>query len=492
MRKTMEYVDIVGKRHEVRWSELLEAIERVRALFSSVKRRFVERESVIDQIKHAMLLREHILINGPSGAAKSMLIRAITKAITNARLWSMDLTRFTTNSQVFGGYDARQLRETGHSIHLTEFSAADAHFIQLGEFFDAPPPTLRTLLGLLNERRIRNGPQLIEPPLLTAIGDTNFSMEMLTEKSQQQLAAVVDRFLFREEVDYVVEPANRRQMLAMSLDPRVQDKLPQVSLDDIVMISGVVKGMNLMLDPYIIDAYEEMTRRYSALRQEKGGLRVSDRRYVRGAQIMEVSALLHGRQAVTFEDLAITRYVLAHNENDVDMLIEIKKGVIGTWVKRASRREIESELHRLAQVIKDLPKSDNVDIESMKLDELKAFASQLEKMQSSLQEFKTDSLEVGQKVAEWTRAILALQHQAVHHGISLIEQMIPETTTNMSAETVGPVGKQVNIALNELRSVPTLSDDLIVRQSEVMVKALQARHNVDSSMENLGVVSKEG
>ena len=128
----------------------------------------------------------------------------------------------------------------------------------------------------------------------------------------------------------------------------------------------------------------------------------------------------------------------------------------------------------------------------MKLDELKAFASQLEKMQSSLQEFKTDSLEVGQKVAEWTRAILALQHQAVHHGISLIEQMIPETTTNMSAETVGPVGKQVNIALNELRSVPTLSDDLIVRQSEVMVKALQARHNVDSSMENLGVVSKEG
>lgn len=346
------YRDIMETSHATTWDAVFQAVDRILRFFQAVRARFVERDLVLEQLMYAMMLREHMMIDGPTGAAKSMMIDAAFSHIIGAVVWAMDLTRFTTDVQLFGSYDVREMRRSGKSLHLTEGSIAEANFAQTGEFFDANDPALRSLLGVLNERRVRKGPQFIQVPLLTAIADTNLHPEDLPEPRRNALDAVIDRFLFRTPVDYVVEPANRVTMIQVSLDRGRTAPIPELTLDDIVLVSGVVQEMNLVTDPYVIEAYQDMTLRYAQARKQAGGKWVSDRRTVRGAQIMEVSALMHGRTSVTFEDLEITRHVLAHNGDDTTMLEKARTEALETWIKRSHRREIEADRQKLKEVTK--------------------------------------------------------------------------------------------------------------------------------------------
>jgi len=250
-----------------------------------VSMRFVEREDVIRKIMYAFMMREHVLLDGPTGSAKSDLIDTCIEGIVDATIWQMDLTRFTTDTHLFGNYDVRKMREEGHMVHMTDGSLAEANFAKTGEFFDASDATLRTLLGVLNERRITRGPQMLQFPLLTVIADTNFNPHQLSNRASQ-LEAVVDRFLFHTSTAYVEDPANRLTMLDVSLDGMGRKApLPKLSLADVELVSGAVRAMNLVSDPYIRQAYEQLTRIYSGKRVEAGR---SDEQWELAVRIGEV------------------------------------------------------------------------------------------------------------------------------------------------------------------------------------------------------------
>lgn len=470
------YIDLAKTRKATTWTLIYAATQRIQEYFRAIERRFVEREPAIRQIMHAMMLREHIMLDGPSGTGKSFLVRTVFSGILDAMVWAMDLSQFTTETNLFGSYDVRKMRDTGKMEHMTDDSLADANFAQTGEFFDANDAALRLLLGALNERVVRKGPQIIRLPLITTVADTNFHPDMLAKGRRERLEAVIDRFMFRVTVGYVQDPRNRLAMLQMSLEDVHVADLPPVSLEDFVLVSGAILGMNLVRDPYVAQAYEELTRRYSQKRVEAGGLPLSDRRFVRGAHIMELYALLAGRRDVTFDDLEATGNVLAHTDKERELLDSVRREVIDGWIGRASRREIENELHRLGEITGVI--SAQVDLTAMPFAELQRLATQIDEAITQLDKFETTLIEVGKQQLESSQRLHGLRNQIDLRLLEEIEKLLPTIPERPDEAQLGVLVRQVNIGIGQLRGLQPRSESVLNRKSQLLERAFRDRENL--------------
>jgi MoxR-like ATPase len=168
--------------------------EQLRSLREELNELFPEREDIINQVLFALLTREHLLITGIYGTGKSQLVQTVFEAFTGSRTFSAALTKFTTESTIFGVPNVRELREEGRVRYTRSEGIFDAHFAELDELLDAQPALLRVLLGILNERIFKRGGQVEQVNLRTAIASTNGD-PVVAVKQSPELGAVMDRFL---------------------------------------------------------------------------------------------------------------------------------------------------------------------------------------------------------------------------------------------------------------------------------------------------------
>jgi MoxR-like ATPase len=76
-------------------------IKLIRQLQTELNELFPERESLITQLVYALLTREHVLVFGKFGTGKSRLVED-SSAFTGANLYSVELTKFMTESSIVG------------------------------------------------------------------------------------------------------------------------------------------------------------------------------------------------------------------------------------------------------------------------------------------------------------------------------------------------------------------------------------------------------
>lgn len=476
-----EFKDLHGQRHRTSWDKVFSAIQRIDAYFKAIGLRFFEREDVIRKIMFAFMLRQHVLMDGPTGAAKSLLTDTIFGGIEGAVVWSMDLTRYTTDAHLFGAYDMVTLRERGQYVHMTEGSIAEANFAKTGEFLDAADPTLRTLLGVFNERVVRRGAQVLRFPLITTIADTNFRPEDLPNRSLH-LRAVVDRFLFRVSPSYVEDPRNRLLMLEASLDSN-PPALPFVHLDDIVLVSGVVAAMNLLKDKYVLEAYGQMTNAFTRWRKQEMGQPLSDRRFIHAAQIMEVSAMLHGRQSVTFEDLEMTLGVLTYTDEEREALDSMRQDAISHWNERAQRRELERELHDLQQITNKIP---HLDVGALSSTELDSMLKEIASIQQELRAFTPKSIEVGARHLEATRKIHEISTAADMRRLEIVLEQIPLFRDNITESELMAMKRQAGTLMDQLTAISPRGDAAIIKHSEAAGRLHQLNADLELRFTELG------
>jgi MoxR-like ATPase len=128
-------------------SSLAETARELRDALSSACRGLVEREVLVDL---AALAREHLLVVGPPGTAKSEAVRRAASA-TGAAMFEYLLGRFTEPSEIFGPADLRKLRE-GLVETETRGMLPEAEIAFLDEVFQGStagrrpgrPPAVRT------------------------------------------------------------------------------------------------------------------------------------------------------------------------------------------------------------------------------------------------------------------------------------------------------------------------------------------------------------
>lgn len=325
LRTPITFNDL-GQTVATTWQEVFAAADRIQAFFHEIQTRFVERDDLVRMLKYAMLLREHILIWGMPGTGKTAVADSVIQNIGGAIRWSSDLSKFTTETQVFGDFDIKKAQETGQLLHMTSLSLLEAHFANLGEFLDASAPLLRSLLRVLNERQFVRGPQHLIVPLMTGIANTNTDPREARQRTSD-MAAVLDRFLFWYHVKYVEAPENRIRMAKMFMERRYDQPLPILTIEDIKLVSGVVLRTTLLTNSYILHAYEQVTREFG----ERRKLPVSDRRFNKGLQILDAAAILARRTEVDWEDLERLELVLCEDASEAVLFHEVLAGVVANW-----------------------------------------------------------------------------------------------------------------------------------------------------------------
>ncbi len=288
-----------------------------------IKDGLVGRGEVVDLVALAALCREHALLVGPPGTAKTMLLDRFRKAI-DARYFAYLLTRFTEPAELFGPLDVRSFQEKSHYRINTEGMLPEAEVAFLDEIFLGSSAILNSLLTLINERRFNNGSEILDSPLVTLLGSCN------EIPADPVLGAFSDRFLLRCQIDYVEDDAiedvleygwaaeieNLRQVTADSADPARQVRRPAPDpgapplfpLTDLLLLQRALPEIDLSA------VRQVYTRILRAFRAE--GVAFSDRRAVKAQKTFAASALLAGRASATVDDLVPLVYLWADLDDE--------------------------------------------------------------------------------------------------------------------------------------------------------------------------------
>ncbi|MBI2395986.1 MAG: AAA family ATPase [Deltaproteobacteria bacterium] len=265
---------------------LTDAAKVVREALADASRGLVDREALLELIALATVAREHVLVVGPPGTAKSEAVRRVAQA-TSGKYFEYLLGRFTEPSEIFGPVDLRKLK-AGVVETETTGMLPEAEIAFLDEVFLGSTAILNTLLGLLNERVFRRGHTRVDCPLRVCVGATNHLPD------DEQLAAFADRFLVRVYLDPI--PDERLEELLeggwtlASTKPAARASLVQLDL----LAEAARRADMTTVRPQLAQAVRLLRR---------AGISLSDRRVVKVQQLVAAAGVLAGRAAPSEADL---------------------------------------------------------------------------------------------------------------------------------------------------------------------------------------------
>jgi MoxR-like ATPase len=254
-------------------TNLLTKLQALRQELNSI---LLERETAIDAALLALLTSEHLLLLGPPGTAKSLLVRSICERIEGAVYFERLLTRFSTPEELFGPLSLAAL-ERDEYRRVTTGTLVEATLAFVDECYKASSSILNSLLAVMNERIYHEAGTAYPVPLVSLFGASNETPE------DDGLAALHDRFLLRVVVPYVADDDSLRRLLVLGEEPVTAT----ISLDELEQAQAEVDSM-----PLSDDAREAIIGIKRDCETE--GVTVSDRRLRACGRLVKARAWLQG------------------------------------------------------------------------------------------------------------------------------------------------------------------------------------------------------
>lgn len=279
-------------------SLLANAASNVRAFRDDLNSAFYERDEEIRALLLALVSREHLLLLGPPGTAKSALANALSGAL-GAVYCSRLLSRLSVYEEVFGPLSLSGLeRDEYRRIPTGYLQEAEVAF--LDEIFKSNSALLNSFLTILNERTYTDNGVTTRVPLEVAIGASNELPE------DESLAALYDRFLYRRWVSYLGSRDNRRALLLAKREPTLTRTLDRADLE-VLRAAREEVDLTPVVD-LLLDAADTLAREH--------GIRISDRRLRKSTKAVQANAVLSGRLVAEPEDLLVLADVLWDKPED--------------------------------------------------------------------------------------------------------------------------------------------------------------------------------
>ncbi|PIC67426.1 ATPase [Sporosarcina sp. P21c] len=269
-------------------------IKKLHEIKKALNAKFFERENEVEGILVALLSKQHMLMIGPAGTAKSALSVELAKIVNGTSYFQWLLTRFSTPEEVFGPLSLKDLEE-GVYKRNTATKMPEAHLVFLDEIFKANSAILNSLLTLINERLFYNDGQPMEVPLMSVIGASNEYPE-----EGEGLEALFDRFLLRFEINFIADETN---FVSMMKDEGEHIEIPTMHLDDLVQLQNMTNKVHLP-----DEIYETLSTIRRELQDE--GIQPSDRRFKQSLSILQARALINQRESVQADDMVILENAL--------------------------------------------------------------------------------------------------------------------------------------------------------------------------------------
>jgi len=281
------------------------ALDKLQALERELAASLIERDEVIRASLIALLTRQHLVILGPPGTAKSALVTEISRRISpvngpGLRSFTYLMTRFTTPEELFGPVSVKGLKSDEYR-RITNGKLPEAEIVFLDEIFKASSAILNTLLKVSNERVFNNGNQEIRVPLISLFGASN---EM---PQGNDLEAIWDRFLLRMPVHYVTDTgfATLIRAAASRRNGHAQVSNQPAALSQSELASLQQCAEQIAVPEATIGLIEELRKTLSSK-----GILISDRRWGQMLGLLRGHALIEGRDTATEDDLVFLKHAL--------------------------------------------------------------------------------------------------------------------------------------------------------------------------------------
>ena len=256
----------------------------------------IERDEEVDLVLTALLANEHVLLVGPPGCAKSLLLDAVMNWM-NARRFSILLTKFTTTEEVMGPISLTALKADRY-CRVTTGRLPEAEVCFLDEIWKASSAILNTFLKVLNERVFENDGEAVRVPLRLAVAASN---EWPSPDSGKELAALMDRFLFRKSVRSIGSQAGRQRLLwHRDHTPKLSTSITSAEVDQ--------AHRDVAALPWSKDAKEALEAILRELTRE--GIVPGDRRQFKSVTAVQAFAYLNGADDVQTEHLEVAQHCL--------------------------------------------------------------------------------------------------------------------------------------------------------------------------------------
>jgi len=236
---------------------------------------------------------EPLLLIGPPGTAKSMLIKTFCDLVgvsrdgSSSRYFEYLLTPFTEPGELFGFYDPSKLTKEGtlERIHADSMMQS-AHVVFLDEVFKGSSAILNALLSFMNERAFYDRGRRHSVPLQCLFAATNELPD------SDELQAIWDRFTLRCRVDNVVADRGRIEDMLTKAWPLTYGVAARTSgaphlLEELQALRETIRDATGLFNPEpdtlgILTQLVELARTH-------GLSRVSNRRLVKFIYVMLVN-----------------------------------------------------------------------------------------------------------------------------------------------------------------------------------------------------------
>lgn len=262
---------------------------KIKQIIDELQSQFYERDTILEAAWCALLSKNHMLLLGVPGTAKSLVTDSICKSIDDAQYFQWLLTRFSTPEELFGPISLKGLENDDYK-RIVDKKLPEAHISFIDEIFKGNAAILNSLLTAINERAFDNGKDRLKIPLISMFGASNELPE------EEELAALYDRFILRFDIKYIQEANNWCSLMKSAVNTNGSTQHTTITLNDLAQAQAEVEKVSFP------DQVVE-TMRDIKMTLEREGLVASDRRWKQTVRVLQAHAYLDNRDTVEEQDL---------------------------------------------------------------------------------------------------------------------------------------------------------------------------------------------
>jgi MoxR-like ATPase len=273
---------------------------------------FFEREELVRIVLLSLLTRQHTLVFGKHGAAKSSLIRAVASALSCC-CFTIQLGKDTPRDEMFGPIKVSKLPEDKLCRAYENFMPGKP-LVFLDEIDKANSIILNGLYTAMEERMFLDDGVMRPMPLISLFGAANNISQLQTEA----LAPLLDRFLFRIEVDWLQSDSNFLEFVRRNAEQDAPVLTTSMTLSELNALQLEVQQVSF---PRTVQ--ESVTKLRKDLATE--GIFASDRRWGYIISLLKAIAFVEGDEAVGEEHFKPLRHVLWSDKRQISEIDKILK-----------------------------------------------------------------------------------------------------------------------------------------------------------------------
>ncbi|HEY9906376.1 MAG TPA: AAA family ATPase [Thermosynechococcaceae cyanobacterium] len=275
--------------------------------------RFLERSEVIRGLLLAVLTRQHALIFGKHGAAKTDLVQALADAFVGGGLFRLQVGKDTTSDHIFGPIKISALQRDEQRRAFENFLPGSP-FVFLDEIDKTNSIIQTSLYTPMEERLFTDNGQVQRIPLISLFGAANRIESLQTP----ELAPLFDRFLVRLEVNWIENDGNFLEFLRRVSEHDHPGISTSLNLLELQLLQQAVQ--QIKVPPATL---ESLTKLKKLLAQE--GIFASTRRWSYLVHLVKASALLAGDGAVWEEHFAPLKLALWTDKKQIPVIDRVLK-----------------------------------------------------------------------------------------------------------------------------------------------------------------------